>query len=95
MKAKPFTIGSHVFPGLIKVCEEAAEFLVEAAKLQGSRNWARDGWPQPHRLQALREEANDLQATLDFLFETNPELRDPERQAEKLAKFHRWHEEQA
>jgi NTP pyrophosphatase (non-canonical NTP hydrolase) len=89
-----FHFGSKVFPSLIKVTEEAGEFIQAAMKVIGSRQWV-DPWPRKADVDNLREEACDLQATLIFLFQKNPELYDPKRISEKLIKFERWHEEQA
>ena len=53
-----FHFGSGVYPSLIKVMEEAGEFVQAATKLMGSRNWV-SPWPQRRHLDAVREEAND------------------------------------
>lgn len=90
-----FTIGSDVWPGLSKLVEEAGEVLQLCGKLMqrpSGEHWSGD------LIAKSQEELGDLYAAIDFFVMANPRLSIAEilaRRHEKVARFTKWHVEQA
>jgi hypothetical protein len=84
-----FNIGSHTWPGVSKVIEEAGEVIQVAGKLLATGGDTRHWDGQGSLRSRLQQEVADLQAALDFVCEVN-KLKTKSRRARKLALFRKW-----
>jgi NTP pyrophosphatase (non-canonical NTP hydrolase) len=88
----PFSIGSHVWPGLSKLAEEAGEVMQVVGKLMGTGG-AHEHWDGTNLKSRLADELADLSAAIGFVIDTCdlPAEQIEARMREKRAMFDRWH----
>jgi NTP pyrophosphatase (non-canonical NTP hydrolase) len=91
-KGEQFSIGSHLWPGLGKLIEEAGEVQQVCGKLIGSGGRSQH-WNDPDLRLSLTDELGDLLAAIDFVVEMNElnSIAIQERRRIKLERFQSWH----
>lgn len=88
-----FSIGSAVWPGLSKLCEECGELTQVIGKLMGTHGLV-EHWDGTNLGDRLHEEMADVMAALLFVGEVNGMDQDRlmARTQEKVLRFKQWHE---
>ena len=90
-----FTIGSHEWPALSKLMEEAGEVIVAAGKLMQRYSLGfRDDWKGEDCRVRLAEEMSHLEAAIMFVREVNNLPAMCEEREKKMVLYRKWHEEQ-